>query len=163
MVCTSRFTRPRLTFFHADFGKEFLSRTFWRGPSRNWPSPSFALCTLLYRTEHFSRGRKGRKGGEKRGGRGEKRGGRGVASKGGKKETRTRENRSATKKRKKREKHVIKHSFHLVEEFSETPQTRGNTINRNFKQKKKPKKTIWTKQMSAYFWENLVNFPNFCS
>ena len=65
-----------LTFFHADFGKEFPSRNLWRGPSRNCPSPSSALCVLLYRTEHFSRA------------------GRGVARKGGKKEKRTRENRS---------------------------------------------------------------------
>ena len=42
------------------------------------------LCPLLYRTKHISRGKKGRKGVEKRGGRG-------VASKGGKKEKRTRE------------------------------------------------------------------------
>ena len=46
-----------LTFFHADFGKEFPSRTLWRDPSRNCPSPSSALCPLLYRTEHFSRGK----------------------------------------------------------------------------------------------------------
>ena len=51
-------------------------------------SPSSALCLLLYRTEHFSTGRKGRKCAEKRGGRG-------VARKGGKKDKRTRENRSA--------------------------------------------------------------------
>ena len=79
---------PRnLTFFHTDFGKEFPSRTFWRDPSRNCPSPSSALFPFLYRTEHFSKGRKWRKCAEKRGGRG-------VASKGGKKEKRTRENRS---------------------------------------------------------------------
>ena len=65
-----------LTPFHADFGKEFPSRTFWRDPSRNCPSPSSALCPLLYRTEHFSRGRNGEECAEKRGGRG-------VASKGG--------------------------------------------------------------------------------
>ena len=76
-----------LTFFHADFGKEFPSRTLWRGASRSCPSPSSALYPFLYRTEHFSRGRKGQKGAEKKGGRG-------VASKGGKKEKRTRENRS---------------------------------------------------------------------
>ena len=76
-----------LTFFHADFGKEFPSRTLWRGPSRDCHSPSSVLCPLLYRTEHFSRGRKGWKITEKRWGRG-------VASKGGKKEKRTRENRS---------------------------------------------------------------------
>ena len=76
-----------LTFFYADFGKEFPSRTSWRGPSRMCPSPSSAQCPLLYRTEHFSMGRKGRKCAEKRGGRG-------VARKGGKKEKRTRENRS---------------------------------------------------------------------
>ena len=74
-----------LTFFHADFGKEFPSRTFWSGPSRSCPSPSSALFPLLYRTEHFSRRGEGRKGAEKMGGRG-------VASKGGKKEKRTREN-----------------------------------------------------------------------
>ena len=79
---------PFLTFFHADFGKEIPSRIFWRDPSRNCPSPSSALCPLLYRTEHFSRGRKWRKCAEKRRGRG-------LASKGGKKEKRTRENRSA--------------------------------------------------------------------
>ena len=67
----------RLTFFHADFGKEFPSRTLWRGASRSCPSPSSALYPFLYRTEHFSRGRKGRKGAEKRGGRG-------VANKGAK-------------------------------------------------------------------------------
>ena len=43
------------------------SRTLWRGPSRSRPSPSSALCPLLYRTEHFSRGRKGRKGAQRRG------------------------------------------------------------------------------------------------
>ena len=77
-----------LTFFYADFGKEFPSRTFWRGPSRDCPSPSSVMCPFLYRTEHFSRGKKWRKGAEQRGGRG-------VARKGGKKEKRTRENRSA--------------------------------------------------------------------
>ena len=76
-------SRRNLTFFHADFGKEFPSRNLWRGPSRNCPSPSSALCLLLYRTEHFSRGRKGQIYAEKRGGRG-------VARKGGKKEKRTR-------------------------------------------------------------------------
>ena len=76
-----------LTFFHADFGKEFPSRTLWWDPSRNCPSPSSALCPLLYRTEHVSRGEKWQKCAEKRGGRG-------VASKRGKKEKRTRENRS---------------------------------------------------------------------
>ena len=50
-----------LTFFHADFGKEFPSRTFWRGASRSCPSPSSALYPFLYRTEHFSRGEKGEK------------------------------------------------------------------------------------------------------
>ena len=68
-----------LTIFYADFGKEFPSRTLWRGPPSNCPSPSSVLCLLLYRTELFSRRRKGRKGAEKRGGRG-------VASKAGKKE-----------------------------------------------------------------------------
>ena len=65
-----------LTFFHADFGKECPSRTLWRDPSRNCPSPSSVMCPLLYRTEHFSRAKKG------------------VASKRGKKEERTRENKS---------------------------------------------------------------------
>ena len=74
-----------LTFFHADFGKEFPFRILWRGPSQN-PSPSSAVCPLLYRTEHFG-GRKVRKCAEERGGRG-------VANKGGRKEKRTRENRS---------------------------------------------------------------------
>ena len=78
---------PKLAFFHADFRKEFPSRTLRRAPSRNCPSPSSVLCSLLYRTEHFSRGRTGRKGAQKRRGRR-------VASKGGKKEKRTRENRS---------------------------------------------------------------------
>ena len=73
--------------FCADFGKEFPSRTLWKGPSWTCPIPSSVLCNLLYRIEHFSRGRKGQKGGERRGGRG-------VASQGGKKEKRTRENRS---------------------------------------------------------------------
>ena len=82
---------PCLTFFHADFGKECPSRTFWRDPSRNCPSPSSALCPLLYRTEHFLRGRKWRKHAEK--GRG-----RGVASKGVKEEKRTCENRSDEEK-----------------------------------------------------------------
>ena len=48
------------------------------------PSPSSVLCLLLYRTEHFSRGRKGRKGAKQRRGRG-------VANKEGTKEKRTRE------------------------------------------------------------------------
>ena len=56
-----------LTFFHADFGKEFPSRTLWRDPSRNCPSPSSALCPLLYRTKHFSRAKKWLKCAEKRG------------------------------------------------------------------------------------------------
>ena len=43
-----------LTFFHADFGKEFPSRTLWRGACRSCPSPSSALYPFLYRTEHFS-------------------------------------------------------------------------------------------------------------
>ena len=76
-----------LTFFHADFGKEFPSRTLWRGASRSCPSPSSTLYPFLYRIEHFSRGRKGekvpRKGEEE-----------GWPAKGGKKEKRTRENRS---------------------------------------------------------------------
>ena len=71
------FRGPFLAFFHADFGKEFPSRTFWRGPSWDCPSPSSVLCHLLFRTEHFSMGRKGRKGAEKKGGRG-------VANKGAK-------------------------------------------------------------------------------
>ena len=81
------YKNPFLTFFHADFGKEVPSRNLLRDPSLHCPSPSSALWPLLYRTEQFSRGRKGRKCAEKRGGRG-------VASKGGKKEKRTRENRS---------------------------------------------------------------------
>ena len=87
IFCEHFFLPRSLTFFHADFGKEFPSRTLWRGPSWNCPSPSSVLCPLLYRTEHFSRWRKGQKGAEKRGGRG-------VASKGDKKGKRTRENRS---------------------------------------------------------------------
>ena len=51
------------------------------------PLSSSALCPLLYRTEHFSRGGKGAK-------RYREKGGKGVASKEGKKEKRTRENRS---------------------------------------------------------------------
>ena len=78
-----------LTFFHADFGKEFPSRTLWRGLSSNCPSPTSVVRPLLYRTEHFSRGKRGRKG-AKKGGR------RVVATKKGKKEERTRENRSVT-------------------------------------------------------------------
>ena len=76
-----------LTIFYADFGKELPFQTSWRGPSWNPPSPRSVLCPFLYRTEHFSRRRKGRKGAEKRRGRG-------VANKKGKKEKRTRENRS---------------------------------------------------------------------
>ena len=56
-----------MTFFRADFGKEFTSRTLWTGPSWNCPSPRSVLCPLLYRREHFSRGRTGRKGAQKRG------------------------------------------------------------------------------------------------
>ena len=77
----------KLTFFHVDFGKEFPSRTLWRGPSWHCPFPSCVLCPLLYRTGHFSKGEKRAKGAETRGGRG-------AASKGVKKEKRTRENRS---------------------------------------------------------------------
>ena len=66
--------------FHADFGKEFPSRTLWRGPSQSRPSPCSALCPLLYRTEHFSREKrakrcreKGRtRGGQQRGQKGKK-------------------------------------------------------------------------------------------
>ena len=70
-----------LTFFRADFGKEFPSRTLWRGPSRNCPSPSSALCPLLYRTHPFAQGIKGAKmcrekgrtrGGQQRGPKGKK-------------------------------------------------------------------------------------------
>ena len=57
-----------LTFFHADFGKEFPSRNLWRGPSWNCPFPSSALCPLLYRKEDFSRAKICRKKGRKRGG-----------------------------------------------------------------------------------------------
>ena len=85
---SQRFKSQRfLTFFHADFGKEFPSRNSCRGRSWNCPFPSSVLCPLLYRTEQFLRGEKGEKGVEKGGGRG-------VTSKGGKKEKRTRENRS---------------------------------------------------------------------
>ena len=59
-------------------GRNFLPELCRWGPSRNCPSPSSALCPLLYRTEHFSRRRKGRKCAEKREGRG-------LATKGGKK------------------------------------------------------------------------------
>ena len=51
--------KMNLTFFYADFVKEFPSRTLWRGPSQICPSPSSALCPLLYRTEHFLRAEKG--------------------------------------------------------------------------------------------------------
>ena len=78
---------PFLTLFYADFGKEFPSRTFWRHPSWNCPSPSSVLGLLLYWIEHFSGGEKRRKGAEK----GEEEG---WPAKGGKKEKRTRENRS---------------------------------------------------------------------
>ena len=62
---------PFLTFFHADFGKEFpwSSRTLCRGASWNSSSPSCLQCPSLYRTEHFSRGKKGRESAERRGGR----------------------------------------------------------------------------------------------
>ena len=50
------------------------------------PLSPCALCTVLYSTEHFSRGRKGRKGAERREG---KRGG----QQRGQKEKRTHENR----------------------------------------------------------------------
>ena len=50
-----------LTCFHEDFGKGFPSRTLWRGPPWNCPSPSSVLCHLLYRTEQVSRGEKGDK------------------------------------------------------------------------------------------------------
>ena len=79
-------TLPDL-FLYVDFGKEFPSRTVWRGPSRRCPSPSSALCALLYRAEHFSRGEKGDKVPRK-----EKE--TGWPAKGGKKGKRTRENRS---------------------------------------------------------------------
>ena len=62
--------RQQLTFLHAGFGKEFPSRTLSTGRSRNCSSPSAVLCPLLYRTEHFSRGRKERKKCRERGGRG---------------------------------------------------------------------------------------------
>ena len=45
-------------------------RALWSGPSWNCPSPISVLCPSLYRTEHCSKGRKGRKGAEKRGGTG---------------------------------------------------------------------------------------------
>ena len=85
--CSTPQRAPKLTLFHADFGKEFPSRTLWRGPSWNCPSPRSVLCPWLYRTEHFSRGRTGRQGAQKRRGRG-------VASRGAKRKKRTRENRS---------------------------------------------------------------------
>ena len=43
-----------LTCSHADFGKEFHSRTLWRYPSWNCPSPCSELCPWLFRTEHLS-------------------------------------------------------------------------------------------------------------
>ena len=66
--------------FHADFGKEFPSRTSRRGASWSCPSPSSALYPFLYRTEHFSRGEKGanvprkerKRGGQQRGQKGKK-------------------------------------------------------------------------------------------
>ena len=71
-----------LTFFHSDFGKEFPSRTFWRGPSRDCPSPSSVMCPLLYTAEQstFRGGEKGEKvprkgeeeGGQQRGQKGKK-------------------------------------------------------------------------------------------
>ena len=76
-----------LTCFHADFGKEFPSRTLSRVFTETAPLRSLPLCPFLYRTEHYSSG-------EKKGKSAEKRRGRGVASKRGKKEKRTRENRS---------------------------------------------------------------------
>ena len=62
---------------------------FVESASSKCPSPRSVLCPLLYRTEHFSRGRIGRKGARRRGGRG-------VANRGGKKEKRTHENRSGS-------------------------------------------------------------------
>ena len=44
---------PSLTCLHADFGKEYPSRTSWKGQSWNCPSPTPVLWPLLYRTEHF--------------------------------------------------------------------------------------------------------------
>ena len=61
-----------LTCFKAEFGKEFSSRTLWKGPSWNCPSPSSVLCHSLYRKEHFwgggKRAKRCREQGRKRGG-----------------------------------------------------------------------------------------------
>ena len=67
-----------LTFFHADFRKEFPSRTLC-GEVHPETAPFQALCCAPCSTEQstFRRGKEGQKGAEKRRGRG-------VASKGGK-------------------------------------------------------------------------------
>ena len=70
----------KLTFFHADFGKEFPSRNLWRGPSRNCPSPSSALCPFSTEQSTFRggegakicRGKGRRRGGQERGQKGKK-------------------------------------------------------------------------------------------
>ena len=41
--------------FYTDFGKEFPSRTLWRGPSWNCPCPSSVLCPKLKRAKREKR------------------------------------------------------------------------------------------------------------
>ena len=66
----------RLTCFHADFGKEFASRTLCRGPSQDL-KPLSKLCAMpiALRSRALLEGKRGRKSAKKKRGRG-------VASKG---------------------------------------------------------------------------------
>ena len=61
----------KLTFFHAEFGKEFPSRTFWRDPSRSCPSPSSALRST-FRMAKTCREKGRKRGGQQRGQKGKK-------------------------------------------------------------------------------------------
>ena len=67
-----------IPFFTQISGRNYLPDLCEKAHPENCPSPSSVMCTSLYRTEHFSRGRQGRQGAKKRGGTG-------VASKGGQK------------------------------------------------------------------------------
>ena len=59
-------TTQKLAFFHADFGKEFPSRTLWEVHPESAALQDLC-CAFSLRAEHFSSGRTGWKGAQKRG------------------------------------------------------------------------------------------------
>ena len=71
MVIFSMGCFPSLTFFYADFGKEFPCRTFWERSILRLPLSKLCAVPLALQNRALFEGRKGRKGAEK----GRKRGG----------------------------------------------------------------------------------------